>query len=312
MAKNQFLFSIVVTTKNEEKNIASCLESIQFQTYPQEKIEIIVVDNNSIDRTKEIAKRYTDLVFNKGPERSKQRNFGILEKAHGKYLIYLDADMILSSSLIEKAVEKLEQENLIALYVPEIVLGDSFWSKARRFERSFYDGTVIDCVRVIRKDAFQKTGGFDLEMTGPEDWDFDKKIRNLGKVALVDQYNFEQINKSLRKINFNSQKWVAELTRLHRQALIYHNEIEFDFKKYLTKKVFYSKSFDVYRKKWGEDDPDVKKQFSLWYRYFKVFLENKRWQRLARHLLLFLGVFFLRFIVGVIFVYSRIKKQSAK
>jgi len=40
-------------------------------------IEIIVVDNNSTDRTKEIAARYTEKVYNFGPERSAQRNFGV-------------------------------------------------------------------------------------------------------------------------------------------------------------------------------------------------------------------------------------------
>ena len=67
--------SVIVTTKNEEKNIENCLRSIKAQTYPQEKIEIIVVDNNSTDKTKEIGKRYTERVYNFGPERSAQRKF---------------------------------------------------------------------------------------------------------------------------------------------------------------------------------------------------------------------------------------------
>ncbi|MBU4338204.1 glycosyltransferase [Patescibacteria group bacterium] len=46
------LVSIVITTKNEERNIANCLESVLRQTYFCGKIEIIVVDNNSTDKTK--------------------------------------------------------------------------------------------------------------------------------------------------------------------------------------------------------------------------------------------------------------------
>ena len=41
------LVSVVITTKNEEENIGRCLESIKKQTYQQNRIEIIVVDNNS-------------------------------------------------------------------------------------------------------------------------------------------------------------------------------------------------------------------------------------------------------------------------
>lgn len=52
------LVSIIVTTKNEEKNIKNCLRSILQQAYHGDKIEMIVVDNNSTDRTREIARRY--------------------------------------------------------------------------------------------------------------------------------------------------------------------------------------------------------------------------------------------------------------
>lgn len=155
--------SLVITTKNEEKNIGNCLESIRWQTYPQNLLEVIIVDNNSLDKTKEIAGKYTKNVFNKGPERSAQRNYG-MKMARGKYLMYLDADMILSPIVIEKAVEKLSPVSNIqcpvstippvALYIPEVILGNSYWSKVRRFERSFYDGTVIDCARFVKKDIF--------------------------------------------------------------------------------------------------------------------------------------------------------------
>lgn len=98
--------SVIITTKNEEANIKNFLKSIRNQTYPKDKIEIIVVDNNSTDRTKEIVVRYTEnpngnsfafhgvKVYNYGPERSAQRNFGV-KQAGGKYILYLDADMIL-------------------------------------------------------------------------------------------------------------------------------------------------------------------------------------------------------------------------
>lgn len=58
------IVSVVVTTKNEERNIETCLRSFLAQTYAP--IEIIVVDNGSTDRTKEIARKYTDQVFDRG------------------------------------------------------------------------------------------------------------------------------------------------------------------------------------------------------------------------------------------------------
>jgi glycosyltransferase involved in cell wall biosynthesis len=262
------LVSVIITTKNEEKHIGNCLESIKKQTYPQDLIEVIVVDNNSDDRTKEIAGKYTDKVFDKGPERSAQRNFGV-EKSNGEYVLYLDADMILSKNVIRDCVEYVEKNNdTIGLYITEIVMGKKYWSKVRRFERSFYDATVIDCVRFIKKEIFQKIGGFDESMTGPEDWDLDKKIRNAGKVALI-------------------------------KTPVYHNESEFDLKKYLFKKAYYARQFDNYISKWGKDDEDVRKQFGICYRYFGVFFEKGKWKKLVAHPALAIGMYFLRFMVGI-------------
>ena len=98
------MVSVVVTTKNEEKNIENCLQSIKNQTF--KNIELIVVDNFSEDKTVELAEKYDAKVYFKGNERSAQRNYGA-KVAHGKYLIYLDADMILSPTVIEECVNKV-------------------------------------------------------------------------------------------------------------------------------------------------------------------------------------------------------------
>ncbi len=307
------LVSVIITTKNEEKNIKNCLESIKYQTYPQEKIEIIVVDNHSTDKTKTIVRQYTSQVFDEGPERSAQRNFGI-KMSKGKYVLYLDADMILSSTVIKKAVEKIEVSNfksrtsnlsLVAFYIPEIVLGNSYWSKVRRFERSFYDGTVIDCARFIKKDVFEKVGGFNLSMTGPEDWDLDKKIRSIGNVGLLDKYSYTTIDNRLQKINHNGLGLVKKLGSLSTLSLIYHNEAEFNLKNYLKKKKYYSQSFGNYIQNWGKNDPDIKKQFSLWYRYVKVYWNVNNYFRIINYSHLFLGMVFLRVLVGFNYLFKR-------
>jgi len=300
------LISIVITTKNEERNIENCLKSIRSQIYLANKIESIVIDNNSSDKTKEIAGKYTSKVFDKGPERSAQRNFGMIDKARGKYVMYLDADMILSSAVIERSVEKLERGDISALYIPEIVLGNSYWSKVRRFERSFYDGTVIDCIRVIKKDVFEKVGGFDLNMTGPEDWDLDKKVRRIAKVDVLDKYNFKEINQRVEKIDFSKSDWLNKLIKLSSLGLIYHNEAEFNLKRYLQKKQYYGQSFKTYIDKWGKEDSDVRKQFGLWYRYFAVFFISEKRVSILKFPDLTLGMFFLRFLVGLNYLFKKI------
>jgi len=293
------LVSIVISTKNEEKNIENCLKSIVFQTYPKENIEIIVVDNSSTDKTKEISQKFTNKVFDKGPERSAQRNYGMLEKSSGEYLMFLDADMILSPDVIEKCVKKMEgAKDVVGIYISEVVLGKSYFSRVRRFERSFYDGTIVDGVRFIKKTAFEKIGGFDEELYAAEDWDLDKRLKKIGSLKVlenkgpVDLSNWEFKDYILER-GVNPEKF---------GSVIYHNESEFDLKKYISKKKYYSKNFDKYLDKWGREDPDIKKQFGFWYRFFDVFIEKGRWKRLIGNLHLALGMYFLRFLVGLSFV----------
>ena len=265
------LISVIISTKNEEKNIEKCLRSVVDQTYAAEKIEIIVVDNNSSDNTREIASKFTEKVFKQGPERSAQKNFGVRE-AKGEYFLHLDADMRLNKDVIRECAEKVsENPDLVALHIPEIVLGKKFFSKVRRFERSFYDGTVIDGVRFIKKDKFLEAGGFDERLYAAEDWDLDKRLKKLGSFDII-------------------------------KNPLYHNEAEFYLKKYLAKKGYYSKNLDAYISKWRKNDPDIKKQFGFYYRFIGVFIEHGKWKKLLRHPILAAGMLVLRFFVGFIFI----------
>jgi glycosyltransferase involved in cell wall biosynthesis len=290
-AEDNVLVSVVVTTKNEEKNIEMCLESIRHQLYSP--IELIVVDNNSIDKTKEIALRYTPLVYDFGPERSAQRNFGILNIAKGRYAMFIDADMLLSPYLVKSCVQSMRGGIYVALHIPEIVLGKNFFSKVRRFERAFYDGTVIDGSRFFLREAFVKAGGFDETLSGPEDWDLDKKIKQLGKIGLLNSCEPEMREQAL--MAFILERGVDPKDF---GAVVYHNESEFSISRYLEKKGYYSKSLDKYACKWGYDESDIKKQLGAYYRLIGIFIENGKYKRLLAHPLLACGMYYLRLRVA--------------
>jgi glycosyltransferase involved in cell wall biosynthesis len=91
--------STVILTKDEEENIAECIKSIQFCD------EILVVDDNSNDRTREIAKKLGAKVFKRSLDNNyaKQKNFA-LRKAKEGWVLFLDAD--------ERISEKLKNEIL--------------------------------------------------------------------------------------------------------------------------------------------------------------------------------------------------------
>ena len=297
------LVTLVITTKNEEHNVPNVMKSIKAQTY--KNIETILVDNGSDDKTKQVAKKLGAMVFDKGPERSAQRNYGMITKSKGKYVMFIDCDMILSPNLVKESVIAIEDEGYVALHLPEIVLGSSFWSSVRMFERTFYDGTVVDGARFFKKSVFKKVKGFDLTMSGPEDWDIDKKMKREGEIGLLkapEETSRWNMRRFIEKKGIDPKKY---------GVAIYHNEAKFDLKKYLNKKGYYATSFDTYIKKWGKDDPDLMKQLGLKYRFFGVFLERGKWLKLVAHPFLTLGMGYLRFMVGVKFL-TRKKKGTVE
>ena len=87
--------SVIIITKNEEKNIHRCLESVKWAD------EIIVLDSSSTDQTQEICRKYTDKVFNTDdwPGFGVQKNRA-LDKATREWVLAIDADEVLSEPLM--------------------------------------------------------------------------------------------------------------------------------------------------------------------------------------------------------------------
>ncbi len=182
MSMYRSIVSIIITSKNEEDVIENLLESTKKQSYPN--VEIILVDNNSSDNTIKIARKYNQVkIYNFGPERSSQRNYGA-KKSKGKYLLFLDADMQLSPNVVNECVERIESDKKVgALEIPEISIASSFWEKVKAFERSFYNEAgdpITDAARFYKKEVFEKANGYDETITGPEDWDLPETVREKG------------------------------------------------------------------------------------------------------------------------------------
>lgn len=173
--------SVIITTKNEEKVIGRLIESVGKQTYKQ--AEIILVDNFSVDKTVEIAKKMGVAVYSFGPERSSQRNFGA-SLAKGEYYLFIDADMELSPDVLKECVEICRENPKVgAVIIPEQSIGRTYWEKVKAFERSFYNqegDNITDAARFFTQKAFLKAGGYDETITGPEDWDLPESVSNLG------------------------------------------------------------------------------------------------------------------------------------
>ena len=134
-SKRQPLVSVIVPTYNSASLLKDCLQSIKDQTY--KKLDIIVVDNNSTDDTKQIASNFTAQVFNKGPERSAQVNFGVTQ-AKGDYVYKVDSDFILDKDVVQQCVDKANAgyDAVVVHNSPDTRI--SWIAKIRRFEVDMY------------------------------------------------------------------------------------------------------------------------------------------------------------------------------
>ena len=172
------IVSIIVPTKNSSKTIEGCLNSIKNQTYPN--IELIVVDNFSTDETQKIAKKYTKHVFSKGPERSAQVNFGV-SQSQGKYVYKVDSDFILDKNIVKECVELCNKgaDAVVVHNTPDETISQI--AKIRKFEVDMYKYNLNhSSARFVRKDLYEKIGGFNSEITAGEDYDFQNKLNREG------------------------------------------------------------------------------------------------------------------------------------
>ena len=251
--------SIIIPTMNSSRTIGKCIESIKAQTY--RNIEIFVIDRFSSDNTAEIASRFDASIYLFAGERAAAKNFGI-SKSKGEFLLFIDSDMILYPTVVEECVAICSDNNRIAgVIIPERSTGSGFWITVRDFERSLYAGSKIESARFFRRKFAVQVGGFDKDIVFYEESTLPQKIENIGM-----------------SVN-------ARVT-----SFIFHNEDEFNLRKWLSKKRYYSISAKSYSNEYGKY---AKAQTSVSYR-IKIFVVNGNWKNLIRHPILATGVFILK------------------
>lgn len=196
------IITVVIAAYDCERTIGRCLLPIKKQTYPN--IDIVVVDSLYYDqekqeRCKKIIEKYARY-FQDGPERSIQRNRAIKE-AKGEYILVLDQDMYLTKNVVKECYEELTSKNYIALTIPEISIGDGYWTKCVAFERyisTFLEEGMNECARFFRKKDALAIGGYDTTIVGVEDSDFHYRMKMKGKIGKIKNY----INHDEGKISF--------------------------------------------------------------------------------------------------------------
>ncbi len=241
---NKLLLSIIIPTHNSQHTLNYLLISLhtsQFKHFAD--IEIIVIDDKSSDQTRQVVRKlikklkFNLLLFplrlNVGP--AKARNFGV-KKARGRYILFLDSDVVLAKSTLRYAYQLTKEAKAKAF--------TGIWhyqQKTNKFfpnfkamrdwvywfiEREKYARYYLFSTRIagIEKKLFQKIGGFDEKFPQPtvEDIELTYRIEKHAKIRfspeLMIYHEFEDFWPIALKYFKRSRDWI----------LLYQKRLKFD------------------------------------------------------------------------------------
>jgi len=118
------LISFVIPTKEINYRVISLLESIKNQNYPENKIEIIIIDGGSAPKILEKCKKYNPKIYHNEKVRAEGRGMGKdqgIEKSNGKYIVIAEADIrLIEKDWIKNMITPLEENKSLFASVPRL------------------------------------------------------------------------------------------------------------------------------------------------------------------------------------------------
>lgn len=239
--KSSNIISIIIPCFNSEETLPATIDSIYSLIVPNDySLEIIAIDNNSTDNTKNIIRSYSNIIYlyESKRNRSVARNRGI-EKASGSYLCFVDSDTVLAANWLLLMIEKINSSRYYGGgegYIDSGVLKSmSIYEEVRKKikekshiilelqGRRFPGINTAACI--YRKEALLTAGCFDVNLGYHEDIDLSQKVFRSGYVLFSEPrakaicYNSEANLRGLLKRNFISAieylkfeyKWTEKL-----------------------------------------------------------------------------------------------------
>lgn len=230
--------SLCVVAYNEEKRLPSLFQDILEQTYPHEKMEIILVDSCSEDGTRSLMERFADereqefggvqVLDNPGKILSCGWNVALTHFS-GEVILRVDAHSHIPADFVEKNVETLESGEMVSggarpvvseedsawsntlLLAEESMFGSSVSSFRRKSERAYVKSLFHGA---YRREVFEKVGGFREDLGRTEDNELNYRIRKNGyKLCMSpDIKSYQYIRPTLRKMcrqKFGNGYWIG-------------------------------------------------------------------------------------------------------
>ncbi|UQD57404.1 glycosyltransferase [Flavobacterium sp. K5-23] len=260
--------SVIIPCYNNEKTIIDTVKSVIDQEYTS--IEIIIINDGSTDNSLDIVTNYISknnldiiLINQKNTGASKARNNGALQ-ASGKYLLFLDADDIISKCYLRKCIQHLEQDktlNIVYSGAEYFGARKGPWKLPEYSISNFLESNCIPVSAVIKRDVFNKVGGFDENLIYTEDWElWIKIIKDFGGVYKINEpLFFYRKNEDKSSITDNSKN-------LGQKSTIYIYNKHYDF--------FSKNKYDIETLLKSKDSNEKykKKYYNVWYRklFYKI------------------------------------------
>lgn len=233
--------SVIIPVYNEEKYIEETIMSIENQTYDKSKIEVIVVDGMSSDKTVDILNNLKDqlnisikIEINKKRIAPTAMNIGI-KVATGDVIIRIDGHSYMDKNFIKEAISFISDREVDCVGGPIYTINNSFMGEAiskamscpfgvgdAKFRYSSEE-TYVDTLAfgAYKKDVFEEVGLFDEELVRNQDDEFNLRlVRSGGKILLtpnIKSYYYSRSSiKKLWKQYFQYGYWKVRVIQKHK------------------------------------------------------------------------------------------------
>jgi glycosyltransferase involved in cell wall biosynthesis len=180
--------TFIIPARNSGDTIGECLSSIFAQPEENGQFEVLVADNGCTDRTVSIAKEKGATVL-EGPSLTvgALRNLGA-SRARGEILAFVDSDCVIAPNWLQAAISLFDDPRIGAVGAPTSIPENGTW-----VQRAWYMHRKKTCDRgfvawlptenlLVRRDVFQRVGGFNEILATCEDVDLCYRIRETHKI----------------------------------------------------------------------------------------------------------------------------------
>ena len=216
------LISVIIPCYNDELFLEGAIDSILKQTIVN-KLEIILVDDGSNIKTKELIKKIASkidlLITQENQGQATARNNGI-KKANGDYILVLDSDDFFESPFCEKAINVIQSDSdikIVTSYTNILYEGSStiklYKPLGGNLLAMLLNNTAMGSC-MFKKEDWELVGGYDETMrNGFEDWEFYiRLLKNKGNVKVIEDVLFNYRRKK-NSTTFEANKIKYDLLR---------------------------------------------------------------------------------------------------